>query len=230
MSPLFAYKRRKMKILTEFIESIFPRKCAFCNTKINKRYTCEKCANIIEYYHEKIVISVNKEMECDKIISAIPYDGFMKQKILQYKFHGAKYLAPAFAEIILSKIDKYNLNFDSIVEVPISVKRLRERGYNQSELIAKYIASFTKKSHKKGTLSKIKNNLRQSELGLNERRENVKDAYSIKNIEIIKGKTFILIDDIYTTGATLNECARMLKKSGAQEVIGLAVMYSDLER
>ena len=212
------------------IDLIYPRKCAFCGKKINERYTCRKCSNIIEYYHEKVDISASEDKKCDVIVSAISYDGFVKEKILQYKFRNAKYLAPAFAEILVPKIDKYSPDFDFIVSVPISRKRLRERGYNQSDLIARYLSKFANIQYKADLLVKTKNNLRQSELDLNERKENVKDAYSIKNVEVIKKKKIILIDDIYTTGATLNECAKILKNAGADEVIGVTVMYGDLEK
>ncbi len=218
-----------MKLLEICVDFLYPRKCAYCNEKINERYTCRKCSNIIEYYHEKVNIYANNEFVCDKIISAIPYDGFMKESVWKYKFRGAKYFAPAFAEILTLKLEKHNIHFDLIVAVPISSKRLKERGYNQSELIAKYLSKFTKTSYQKDVLIKIKNNLRQSELDLNERKENVKDAYSIKNIDIIINKRIVLIDDIYTTGATLNECAKVLKLAGAKEIIGLTLLYGELE-
>ena len=218
-----------MNLIDFCIDFLYPRKYVYCDEKINERYTCRKCSNIIEYYHEKVNIYANNELGCDKIISVIPYNGFMKESIWKYKFRGIKYFAPAFAEILTLKLEKYNIGFDIIVAVPISSKRLKERGYNQSELIAKYLSKFTKINYESDVLIKIKNNLRQSELDLNERKENVKDAYSIKNIDIIKNKKVILIDDIYTTGATINECAKVLKLAGAQEVVGLTVMYSALD-
>lgn len=218
-----------MNLIEFCIDFLYPRKCVYCDEKINERYTCGKCLNIIEYYHEKVNIYANNEIGCNKIISAIPYDGFMKENVLKYKFSGLKYFAPAFAEILTLKLKRHNIDFDLIVAVPISSNRLKERGYNQSGLMAKYISKFTKINYQEDILVKIKNNLRQSELNLNERKENVRDAYSIKNIDIVKNKRVILIDDIYTTGATINECARMLKLAGAQEVIGLTLMYGELE-
>ncbi len=219
-----------MNFFEVLIDLIYPRKCGFCGKKINERYTCGKCSNIIEYYHEKVDICANEEEKCDMVISAILYDGFLKEKVLQYKFRGAKYLAPSFAEILIPKVYKYSADFDYIISVPISEKRLKERGYNQSDLIAKYLSKFTKVQYKQDVLIKIKNNMKQSELNLNERKENVKDAYSIKNIEVIKDKRIILLDDIYTTGATLNECARILKSAVAQVVIGMTLMYGELEK
>lgn len=219
-----------MKIINKILGVFFPRTCGFCNKKINERYTCRKCLNIIEYYHEMVVITTTVgEMYCDKIFSALNYEGILKNKMLSYKFHDAKYLGVCFAELLVKLIKKHNLKADIIVAVPISKERLRERGYNQSEVIAKKVSELIGIKYQKNILLKIANNLRQSELSLYERKENVKNVYSIKNIENVKDKKVILIDDIFTTGATLNECAKVLKQSGALEVIALTVMYAKLK-
>ena len=220
-----------MKIINKIINVFYPQICGFCGKKINTRYTCRKCLNIIEYYQEIVVISANIENKWyDQLFSALKYNGFLKNKMLAYKFHNYKYLGMTFAELLTHIILKYDINADFIIEVPISKERLRERGYNQSAIIAKKVAEFTKIKYQKDILIKTKNNLRQSELDVNKRKENVKDAYSTKNIEKIKNKKIILIDDIFTTGATLNECAKILKQSGAQEVIALTVMYAELKK
>lgn len=219
-----------MKILKEIINIFYPQICGFCGEKINERYTCRKCLNIIEYYQEMVVIPASVENKYyDKIFSALHYKGVFKSKMLSYKFHNTKYVGMAFAEILTGLIRKYNIDADIIIAVPISKERLRERGYNQSAVIAKKVSEFTKIKYKEDILIKNKNNLRQSELKLNERKENVKDAYSIKNIENIKNKKIILIDDIFTTGATLNECSKILKQNGARKVIAITVMHAELK-
>ena len=216
-------------MLEEILDLFFPRKCVFCNDKINERYTCRKCLNIIEYYQEMVAIPTStSDRYYDKVFSALHYKGVFKNKMLSYKFHNAKYLCVPFAEILAVLIKKYDLNADVIIAVPISRERLRDRGYNQSVLIATKVSEFTQIKYYENILIKTKNNLRQSELTLNERKENVKNAYSIKNIEKIKNKKIILIDDIFTTGSTLNECAKILKQNGAKEVIALTVMYAEL--
>lgn len=218
-----------MSLINEITRIFFPVTCGLCGEKINERYTCRKCLNIIEYYHKRVAISINDESYCDKIISILPYKGIFKSRMLCYKFEGAKYIGITFAEMISIIIKNENIEANAIVAVPISKARLKERGYNQSAIIAKNISKITKIPYKENVIIKTKNNLRQSELTLHERKINVKNAYSIKDIESIKNKKIILIDDIYTTGATLNECARILKKYGATKVIALTVMYSELE-
>ena len=219
-----------MKVINKIINIFYPRICGICGEKINERYTCRKCLNIIEYYQEMVVIPASIENKWyDKLFSALRYDGIFKSKMLSYKFHDCKYLGISFAEILARLIKKYSIDADIIIAVPISKERLRERGYNQSAIIAKKVAEFTNIKYKEDILIKSKNNLRQSELTLNERKENVKEAYSIKNIEQLKAKKIILIDDIFTTGSTLNECSKVLKENGAGKVIAITVMYAELK-
>lgn len=214
-------------MIEKILELIFPRKCMFCNEKINERYTCGKCLNIIKYYKEWVEKPVDAYY--DKLICAMKYSGKPRTQMLKFKFNAAKYLAKGFAEILFQKIIKYDINADLIIPVPISKKRYYERGYNQSELIVKYLSRLIKLEYRNDILIKVKNNNRQSELSENKRKDNVKDTYSIKNAEMIKGKKIILIDDIYTTGSTVNECSKILKKVGASQVVVLVVMYSALK-
>jgi ATP-dependent protease ClpP protease subunit len=98
------------------------------------------------------------------------------------------------------------------------VERLKERGYNQTSLFAREIALIIKKEYQEDNLQKVKENLAQSTLNKQEREENVKDVYKLRDIEIVKNKKILLMDDIYTTGNTLNECSKILKQAGANNV------------
>ena len=99
----------------------------------------------------------------------------------------------------------------------------KERGYNQSELIAREIAKNIPVIVYKNALKKIKNNKRQSDLSKEDRLDNVKNVYQIANEEIIKDKRVVLFDDIYTTGSTLNECSRLLKQNGVKEILAITL-------
>ena len=124
----------------------------------------------------------------------------------------------------LEKLKKY----DIILIVPISKKRLKERGYNQTELIAKEIAKITKIKIEKNVLLKIKNTLPQSTLNREEREKNVKGVYAARRIDKIKGKRILIIDDIYTTGNTVNECAKTLIEKGIDKNnIGVLTIAKD---
>ena len=123
---------------------------------------------------------------------------------------------------ICEQIKKY----DIIIPVPISKKRLKERGYNQSALIAKEIANYLKIEYNEKVLIKIKDNIAQSILEGKDRELNVKDVYKVKDFEKIKNKKILVIDDIYTTGSTVNECSRILKINGAKD-IGVFIIAKD---
>lgn len=117
-------------------------------------------------------------------------------------------------------------NYDIIIPVPISRQRLKERGYNQSELIAKEIAKNTQILLITDCLYKKKNIEPQSKLDKESREQNIKDVYTIKNKEKLLNKKVLLFDDIYTTGSTANECCKMLKQANPYK-IGVMTIAKD---
>lgn len=122
------------------------------------------------------------------------------------------------------KLEKY----DIILIVPVNKARKKERGYDQSYLIAKTISTIIKRPIVKNVLYKDKNTIKQSTLNKEERKENVKGAYSIKNFQKLKNKKILLIDDIYTTGSTVNECSRVLIEKGInKKQIGVLTLAKD---
>ena len=113
--------------------------------------------------------------------------------------------------------------YDIILPVPISKKRYKQRGYNQTELIAREIRKRTDIELVTNCLYKEKNNVPQSTLNKEDRIENVKNAYIIKNSKIIKDKRVIIFDDIYTTGSTVNECSKLLKQNNVKEILVMTI-------
>jgi ComF family protein len=110
-----------------------------------------------------------------------------------------------------------------LVPVPLERKRMKWRGFNQSEEIAKELAGYLEIPLINDALFKIKETLAQINLTGEEREENIKGVFSVKNIAKIVRKRILLVDDVYTTGSTMNECARVLKDAGAKEIWGVAV-------
>lgn len=121
------------------------------------------------------------------------------------------------------KIFEIIKTYDIILPVPISKKRYKQRGYNQTELIAREIGKRTDIELVTNCLYKEKNNVPQSTLNKEDRIENVKNAYIIKNSKIIKGKRVIILDDIYTTGSTVNECSKLLKQNNVKEILVMTI-------
>ena len=110
--------------------------------------------------------------------------------------------------------------------IPISKKRMKQRGYNQSALIARNLVKALNIEYKENVLVKIKDNKPQSELGQNERSDNVKGVYDLKNKKQIYHKQILIVDDIFTTGSTTNECAKILKENNANTV-GIFTLAKD---
>lgn len=121
------------------------------------------------------------------------------------------------------KIFEIIKTYDIILPVPISKKRYKQRGYNQTELIAREIRKRTDIELVTNCLDKEKNNVPQSTLNKEDRIENVKNAYIIKNSKIIKDKRVIIFDDIYTTGSTVNECSKLLKQNNVKEILVMTI-------
>lgn len=216
-----------IEIVNFLLELIYPNVCGICGD-INKESLCTECnEKIMKIETSRIEEYKNKKFENHAYL--FKYEGNIRKLILDYKFHDKAYLYKTFARLILnnSKICKYICSYDLMIPVPIHKQRYIERGYNQSELIAKEISKkLINIEMEKKILIKIKNNLKQSTLNEIEREKNVKDVYKVINEQKIKDKKIILIDDIYTTGNTANECAKILKQSGAKK-IGIFTLAKD---
>ena len=149
----------------------------------------------------------------------------IRDKIISYKFNEKSYLYKTFVNFWLNDKNTCRIfsNYDIIIPVPISKKRFYQRGYNQSELLAKEIAKSTELKLENNCLYKNKDIIEQSKLNKEERIENIKNVYLIKNIKRLENKKVLLIDDIYTTGSTVNECSKVLKNSGIQKISILTI-------
>ena len=168
------------------------------------------------------------------------YDGEIRDAILNFKFNEQAYLYRTFIRFMATEMkDKFSLSekniekictqikkYDIIMPIPISKKRKKQRGYNQSALIARNLAKTLNIEYKENVLVKIKDNKPQSELGQNERSDNVKGVYDLKNKKQIYHKQILIVDDIFTTGSTANECAKVLKENNTNSV-GIFTLAKD---
>lgn len=148
--------------------------------------------------------------------------------MIKYKFNEKSYLYKMFCEIIIKNKNacEFLESYDIIIPVPMNKKKKRKRGYNQTELIAKEIAKYFDIQVDIKSLIKEKHTPMQSSLGKNERIKNVQNVYKVLYPEKIKGKNVLLLDDIYTTGATIDECKKMLQQAGTKKV-GVFIIAKD---
>lgn len=213
------------KKLTKKLESIvFPPCCAICG-KLNSKKCCKDCEKRINSQ-----LNLNIENKAgyyfEKHMYLFKYKNEIRNLILDYKFRDKSYLYELFAKIITKneKICGILEKYDIIMPVPIHYIRKKQRGYNQSELVAKEIAKYIKNLRIENKIfKKIKNNKPQSLLNRKERKRNVENVYKIEEKDKIKNKNIIIFDDIYTTGNTVNELAKILKENGAKNILVLTI-------
>ena len=210
----------------KFLNLIYPNVCGFCN-QINKNSLCRTCELSLNKYSLNCIKDYTKDKTkyFDYLYSSLKYENIVRDKLISYKFGEASYMYKTFAKIIINntKIYRFLKTYDIIIAVPMHKLKKAVRGYNQSELIAKEISKKANIVFYNNILIKVKNTKVQSTLTKNQRQNNVKNAFEIANKMLIKGKKIVLLDDIYTTGSTVNECAKKLKQAGASKVFVLTI-------
>ena len=232
-----------LKIQEKIINLIYPQTCGICG-KINNKTICSKC-NIQLKKQEKMGIltkekleenSLEMEKHFEELMYIFKYEGQIRELILDYKFNEKSYMYKTFVNFLLKnkKIFENIKKYYKIIPVPISKKRYKERGYNQSLLIAKEISmqiSYETNNNIKlelvnNCLIKTKNIIEQSKINKEDRQHNIQGVYTLKNGSILTNKSILLIDDIYTTGSTVNECSRVLQQAKPNK-IGVLVLAKD---
>lgn len=220
-----------MRQISNFIlVSIYPKTCGICD-KIDPKSLCNKCEIKLRKEMDINVIDQGKEIEekyFNELIYVFKYEGEIRKLILDYKFNDKSYMYSTFVSFLLKnkKIFENIQKYDKIMPVPISKKRLKARGYNQSLLIAKEIAKKTNLELVNNCITKTKNIIEQSKLNREDREKNIKGVYKLNNKKLIENKKILLIDDIYTTGSTVNECSKTLR-NGNPKKIGVLVLAKD---
>ena len=212
-----------IKCKNAVIAAFLPKRCPYCNAPIKvSDNICNDCA-------EKVKAEVLEKYAAGgyKCKSPFLYKGIYKKALLNFKFHSrpaaAQSLAIPLAACIKSGYG--DLRFDCVTCVPMHKNQLRKRGYNQSELLAKEVCKLLELPYRE-LLTKAKENQPQHNLNHTQRRNNVKGVYKAVNADSFQDKTILLIDDVLTTGYTLGECCKVLKKAGAQRVYCAALCCS----
>ncbi|MBR7146428.1 MAG: ComF family protein [Oscillospiraceae bacterium] len=198
---------------------LFPPRCALCGTR-GVRGFCADCEKRLPYADVPLCTGAG----FSRCASTLLYEGELREAILRFKFYGGQSAAEGFGELMArTAAEEFAGEFDLVTYVPVSRKRLRERGYDQSRLLAKEMAKHWD-AEVLTLLRKTRHNPPQSTLkSAAARRGNVLGVYEAAETETIRGARILLVDDIFTTGATLAECVRVLKDAGAKEVLCLTL-------
>ena len=229
--------------MLSFLQWIFPSKCLSCGCQIVERSTfCPKCFSKITFvdyplcqtcgkvlpssYMEDCLCSTCQEFprEFEVARALLRYDKAAKSIITSVKRNGDNNTARVCCKIIRERYFEIFEGIDHIVAVPSHWTRLLKRGYNPASIIASELSKISG-SPFHNVLKRCKRTQYQKEKSLQERLENVKDAFRCK--ADLAGKNVLLVDDVFTTGATLNECAKTLKQAGCRKVHCITIATTD---
>ena len=205
---------------------LWPRACAVrdCGAPVDRPfgYLCSSCYATLPWYDEFAQ-------------SAFAYLSPITELVNRYKFNGATYLTDDFADALERSFRRKHAAaaVDVVVPVPLHPNRLRTRGYNQSGLLAAAFAARLGRRCDETSFARIRDTEHQSRSTGDERRENLKGAFRVVEPSQIRGRTVVLVDDVMTTGATIEECTKALFAGGAYRVIPFvlakALMDEDLD-
>lgn len=226
------------------MDFVYPPHCLVCGNHLskNQKDVCEKCWNSLGMIPHPFCPNCKSFFSDEKnrclfcstdsnllyVRSLGIFDDFYRELIHKFKYKGKVSLGKRLSKKLGEEIrkDKRFSSFDFLIPVPLHPARKRERGYNQSEVMGEVISKDLNISFLKNGLKRIKNTKDQTKLNDEQRRKNVKDAFKISDSEIIKDKKIILVDDVITTGATLFECAKVLKNNGAKKIVGATLVLA----
>ncbi len=233
------------EIIKNILKLFLPPRCIKCGTVLgDDDGLCPECFNNLNFISEPYCqkcgrpfeeIKKQKKLICGKCLkekqspfrlsrSALIYDDASKDLILALKFMDKTENAKVMAKWLhIAGKDIWQEGVDVLIPVPLHYTRLLKRKYNQSALLSLELNKLIKKEVDLSSLVKHKKTKPQVQFSGKERIKNVKDAFMVKNPESIKGKRVVLIDDVMTTGSTLKECAKALKKAGAKSIDTLTV-------
>jgi len=236
MAHPLSFKTDPLQLLIRGLaDLLFPPRCLLCRKNVHKIEICSDCLEGFRPLSSPLCSICGTEFKtgsgedhpCGACIKDIPsfdgaasmfiYNDAMKEAVHFFKYKGksilSRPLGNSLAQHHLSKGD-----YDAILPVPLYIKRLRNRGYNQSQLLAVELGRIVGIKVDPWLLKRARPTLSQTGMKRNERIKNLKGAFMLRKGSTVKGMKLLLIDDVYTTGSTVEECAKVLKKGGAKKV------------
>jgi len=231
-------------MIKALLDIIYPEYCILCKSTLNNDRSqtmvcvdcfqeikmnappfCKKCGRHLELRNkldkEICPECEKKTLHFDRAWSVCNYSDKMKDLLHLFKYSNKTRLRKLFGKILAKFIQDFNISmegFDFIIPMPLHSTRLREREYNQTQLLAEELSKNLSLKTSGNNIMRIRNTKPQSSLSASERYNNIKGAFRVKNPNQIDKKNILVIDDLYTTGATASEIAFTLKNAGAKGV------------
>jgi ComF family protein len=238
-------------IFLGFLDVFYPRHCFACDKSLHEEknpYICENCLEIIKTTEAKRcsrcgiklgsgITSSDKgcpgckdaNLRYEKSFFVSDNTEPVRTLIHQFKYKKHMCLATPLGSLLANLLYQKTISeIDFVVPVPLHWKKKQERGFNQSELMAKKICKKLSIPISVNNLHRVKNTLSQTQLSRLQRQQNVKDAFKVKNSEQLFQKNVLLVDDVLTTGMTASECAKSLKNAGTNKVFLIALARSKM--
>jgi ComF family protein len=232
--------------VARLVDLLYPPRCLICDADLPTDHGSPLCDDderrvvviddpICDLCGRKMYAQATGELICgecrvqerhfDRAFSATMYNDVMKPLVHLYKYGMRQHLAKPLARWLIAFMRAHvdAASFDAIVPVPLHWRRYQYRGFNQAIELAQPVAREFDLPIITRVLRRVRHTLPQVDLSPEERVKNIEGAFVVRHPERIAGKRLLLVDDVYTTGATLNECARVLKRAGAAEVVGLTL-------
>jgi len=230
------------------LSNFFPSKCLSCFSYAqNQELLCNNCLNKLVVHNKFICIkcykpiNIFKNEKCCEIedfkINAMLYcldyqNKLVKEIIHQFKYQRLLAIQSTFKLILKQSLKPYKQYFKKhdyiLIPVPLSIQRKRTRGFNQADIIAKLISKILNIPYYPHVLIRHKNNFPQANIKNQlQRPQNVKNIFKLnkKQLKFLKNKNIILVDDVFTTGSTLNECAKILKRNKVKKILAICLAH-----
>lgn len=222
---------KKPSIFERLLRLLYPVKCIICDAVLREDsavYLCSECHGVLPC-HGNGFRKLREIPYCDSAFAAFKYSDGIDTAIQSMKFKHQPLLAGTLAYLLYERMMESNITseFDAIIPVPMHPRKKRERGYNQSQLIANELSLYLGIPVLDEVLIKNRYTRPQSQLGREERIRNLDGAFSVKTANKIINKKILLVDDVVTTGTTINNCAKILYERGASALFASVIAIAE---
>lgn len=219
-----------------FLDVLFPAKCLSCRRAGN--YLCEACQSLIPWHAEAKCLACGKraiggythpaclgKWGLDRALLLAHHRGPIRKLIQGLKYKRLTRESDFLTDLIMSRLNKRDFKGFMVTPVPLHFTRHLGRGFNQSDLLGRGLSARLNILYKDGLLYRPSKTISQVDLDKSERASNVRGAFKVADKTAVLGTRILLVDDVITTGSTVKECAKVLKRAGAKEVWALALAH-----
>lgn len=232
-------------MVNTFLKIFFPESCPVCRQPSTSHKTapiCRDCWEAIAPYRGPLCrkcgrpLASEESIRCGDCIEEEPaftwvrsygiYEGTLREAVNLFKYYRIKRLSLPLSQMLFQIVIP---PAGAIIPVPLFKKKIRQREFNQSALLAKHLSAYTGIALILNCINRGRETMPQVGLNARERKKNVRNAFHITDGKLIEGKSVILVDDVFTTGATIRECSKMLRKAGAEDIYGVTIAHSSAD-